>query len=155
MLLEKFDAMTFAKRSITRRGKRIVFPFKVWEEGGPADQIIYVPENQLTRFKKALNKFITYPNGSLNRQSLHYMHCHKALRGQLVYFHDCVRNADTACEWNPFYKIVGREEAKQKSSERERWWTYWFDEKNTHTCIYAHTLKIRRLSKVGRGREAE
>ena len=109
--------------------------------GGPADQIIYVPENQLTQFKEALNRFTTYDQKSLNRQSLHHMHCHKGLRGQLVYFHNCVCNANTEHEWNPFYKIVGREKAKQKLSERERWGTYWFDEKNTHTCIYAHTHK--------------
>ena len=87
---------------------------------GPADQIIYVPENQLTQFKEALNRFITYDQKSLNRQSLHYMHCHKGLRGQLVYFHDCVCNANTENEWNPFYKVVGREKAKQKLSEREK-----------------------------------
>ena len=128
VLLEQFDAMTFAERSFTQKGKWTVFPFKVWEHGGPADQIIYVPENQLTQFKEALWRFPIYPEASLNRGSLHYMHCRKGLRGRLVYFHDCKCNANTEKEWNPFYKMVGRENAQQKLSARLKWGTYWFDE---------------------------
>ena len=131
-LLEKFDAMTFTKRSITRKRKMSVFPFKVWEDGGPADQIIYVPENQLTPFKEALSRFTTFKVESLNRRSLHYMHCRKGLRGRLVYFHNCKCNANTEEEWNPFYKMVGRENAQQKLSARLKWGTYWFDENELH-----------------------
>ena len=102
-----------------------VFPFKVWDWGGPADQIVYVPSAKWNDFTWAVKKMTLLGLDTLNRKSLHFIHTRRGLKGKLVYFVECVGDANTSHEWNPFYRIRGRNEAALKPENQAKWIEVW------------------------------
>ena len=91
-----------------QHGRAMLFPFKVFEEGGPADQIFLLPKELWGHFEKGLQYLSTRKPGSLHAKSLHFLHTRKCMGSKVVYFMDVVADANTAKEWNPFYVMLGR-----------------------------------------------
>jgi hypothetical protein len=106
---------------------RCVFPFMVWE-GAPADQLFFCPTSWREDFVRSLKRLTEYHIDSLNRQSLHFMHCKRCLKGQLMFHLAVVCNANSTHEWNPYYRIMGRIEKQQDECHRAKWGDHWFEE---------------------------
>ena len=56
---------------------------------------------------------------------MHFIHTRRGLKGKLVYFVECVGDANTSHEWNPFYRIRGRNEAALKPENQAKWIEVW------------------------------
>ena len=106
---------------------RCVFPFKVWDDGGPADQVIFIPTGWLESFENSVERLTKYKKESLNRQSLHFIHCKRCLKGRLIYHRDVVADANSIHAWNPYYTILGRREKPQEDRHRAKWGDHWFE----------------------------
>ena len=100
---------------------RCVFPFMVWEDGGPADQLFFIPKSQREAFFWAVTKLSKYKPTSLQRQSLHWIHCKSCLKGRLSFHLKVVCDANSTKEWNPCYRIMGRSEKQQEECHRAKW----------------------------------
>ena len=123
-LKRMFDPFAWIRQGLNQR--KVVFPFKVWEEGGPADQLFFVPSERLGDLERSLHVLTTYNTSTLQRQSLHYLHMNRCMPGQLAYAADVVCNANSLHEWNPFYRITGRTEKGQAWQRRHKWGDLWF-----------------------------
>ncbi len=106
---------------------RCVFPFMVWE-GAPADQLFFCPTSLREDFVRSVKRLTEYQIDSLNRQSLHFMHCKRCLKGRLLFHLAVVCDANSTREWNPYYRIVGRSEKQQDECHRAKWGDHWFQE---------------------------
>ena len=102
-LKHKIDLKTWVCRGLNEN--KTVWPFRVWDEGGPADQLFFVPRTQRDDFISAVTKLSTYKPESLQRISLHHIADKKMLRGNLIYKAACTCDANTQKEWNPYYRI--------------------------------------------------
>ena len=104
-----------------------VFPFKVWDENAPADQLFFIPKSQREDFVRSVTTLSTkYRPSSLNRMSLHYMYCKSCLNGRLSFHCNVVCDANSSKEWNPYYRIMGRSEKQQEERHRTKWGDHWF-----------------------------
>ena len=121
----KFEPERWIEQGLEER--KVVFPFKVFAEGGPADQLFFLPEFELLEFQRSLKVLIhTYRLRDLKRTSLHYMHLPECMGGRIAYAADVVCDANSAKEWNPFYCITGRKAKNQKHKYRHKWGYLWF-----------------------------
>ena len=102
-LKHKIDLKTWVRRGLEE--DQTVWPFKVWDEGGPADQLFFVPRTQREDFIRAVTRLSRYKPTSLQRIALHHIGDKKMLRGNLIFKAACKCNANSQKEWNPYYRI--------------------------------------------------
>jgi hypothetical protein len=48
------------------------------------------------------------------------------MKGKLAFAADIVCNANSAKEWNPFFRITGRDEKRQSQEHMHKWGPLWF-----------------------------
>ena len=126
VLKRMFNPIQWIEKGLAEN--KAVFPFKVWDDGGPADQIFFVPSALLPDFDRSVKVLMTrYKVECLNRQSLHFLHTKKCMRGQLAFAVDVVCDANSIHEWNPLYRITGREEKRQSLAHMTKWGPLWFN----------------------------
>jgi hypothetical protein len=119
-----FDPIPWIEKGLAE--SKAVFPFKVWDDGGPADQICFVPSELLPKFQQSIKRLTTYKIDTLNRLSLHFLHTKKCMRNKLAFAADIVCNANSTHEGNPFYRITGRHEKRQSQEHMAKWGPLWF-----------------------------
>ena len=108
-----------------------VFPFMVWA-GSPADQLFFIPTSCRADFVRSLLRLAEYQPDTLQRQSLHFIYCKRALKGRLKFHIDVICDANSQLEWNLCYRIVGRAEKEQEEIHRTKWGDHWFCEALVH-----------------------
>ena len=124
---KKFSAPDWVRQGL-QEGK-MVFPFKVWDDGGPADQLFFLPIQLFALFNRSLEFLQTYKVQTLQRCSLHYLHIKKAMDlCTLTYAIDVVCDANSEKEWNPIYSIVGRKSKGQNVQMASKWGTFWYED---------------------------
>ena len=119
------ELQSWVERGIEYR--MTVFPFMVFL-GAPADQLFFIPTSCRSDFVRSLQRLTLYKLDGIQRQSLHYIHCKKALGGRLKFHMDVICDANSTKEWNPYYRIVGRTEMEQEDIHRTKWGRHWFGE---------------------------
>lgn len=123
-LKRMFDPSCWIQQGLAER--KVVFPFRLWSDGGPVDQIFFVPSDLLPDLERSLKYLTTYAPNSLNRTSLHFLHTKKCIPGKLGYAVGAVCDPNSSKEWNPLYRITGRHEKRQSLKSEAKWGSFWF-----------------------------
>ena len=100
--------------------RSMLFPFYVFKDGGPADQIFLLPLELWAAFDTALQRLSQKKPRSLHAKSLHYLHEKKYMGSKVAYFIETLADANSEKEWNPFYVILGRD-SKLRKVEIKKW----------------------------------
>ena len=107
----------------------MVFPFRVWDGGGPADQLFFLPIPLFALFDRSLTFLTTYKEKALQRKSLHYLHLKQAMDlCNLTYAIDTSGDSNTQIEWNPIYAIIGRSAKPQDVRNERKWGAFWYED---------------------------